>query len=311
MTAEELDSLVRRRAFSCLEELTLCHGDTLPRDTLAQGFELRGQRVPLVGPSGIFKPAILPKSVGIPLSITTAPVVEGKAPPYEDSIEAGGLIRYRYRGTDPTHGDNVGLRKAMQRQVPLVYFFGLVPGKYSAAWPAYVVGDEPAKLTFSVAVDDVRTIRSQVEAVAEDETKGRRLYVTAATKQRLHQAGFRERVLAAYRECCAVCRLKHRELLDAAHILPDRDPRGAPWVSNGLALCKIHHAAFDQDILGIHPDLIIKIRRDVLDETDGPMLRHGLQELNDRPLLVVPRADRLRPNREFLAERYEHFRKAG
>jgi putative restriction endonuclease len=199
----------------------------------------------------------------------------------------------------------------MQRQVPLVYFFGLVPGKYSAAWPAYVVGDEPAKLTFAVAVDDARAIRSQVAAVAEDETKGRRLYVTAAAKQRLHQAGFRERVLAAYRECCAVCRLKHRELLDAAHILLDRDPRGAPWVSNGLALCKIHHAAFDQDILGIHPDLIVKIRQDVLDETDGPMLQHGLQELNDRPLLVVPRADRLKPNREFLAERYEHFRKAG
>jgi hypothetical protein len=58
-------------------------------------------------------------------------------------------------------------------------------------------------------------------------------------------------VLRAYRDCCAVCRLRHEELLDAAHILPDGHPRGEPVVRNGLALCKLHHAAFDRHILGI------------------------------------------------------------
>ena len=76
----------------------------------------------------------------------------------------------------------------------------------------------------------------------------------------MHQQSFRIRVIEAYRQCCAICRLKHQELLDAAHILPDKHPRGEPWVSNGLALCKLHHAAFDRHFLGITPDYIIQVR---------------------------------------------------
>jgi hypothetical protein len=37
------------------------------------------------------------------------------------------------------------------------------------------------------------------------------------------------------------------------------------------------------------------------------MLRHGLQAAHGEAL-VVPRARRLRPNADFLAERYETFR---
>jgi len=46
----------------------------LPREILAQGFVFDGQRVPLIGPQGIFKPALLPE---MPVSITTVPEVEG------------------------------------------------------------------------------------------------------------------------------------------------------------------------------------------------------------------------------------------
>jgi putative restriction endonuclease len=115
----------------------------------------------------------------------------------------------------------------------------------------------------------------------------------------------------AYRECCAVCRLHHPELLEAAHILPDRHPQGHPVVPNGLALCKIHHAAFDRNILGIRPDLVVEIRRDILQEEDGPMLRHGLQELHGQDLVVVPRARELKPDPTRLEERYQLFRQAG
>lgn len=311
MTADELDALVRTRAFTFLDELTARHGQALPRDLLVQGFEFDQRRVPLMGPQGIFKPAALPKSLGIPLSITTAPPVEGKPRPYEDSVDESGLIRYRYRGTDPRHHENVGLRSAMARQTPLIYFFGLMEGRYAAAWPSFIVGDDPAALTFSVAVDDRRSVRSIAGGIAEDDAAGRRAYITTVTQQRLHQASFRERVLAAYWDCCAVCRLKHRELLDAAHILDDRHPDGAPWVSNGLALCKIHHAAFDKNILGVDPDCIVRIRKDILDEEDGPMLEYGLQRFDGMPLLVVPASEHLRPRRDFLARRFEEFQRAG
>src|SRR5437016_5340681 len=56
--------------------------------------------------------------------------------------------------------------------------------------------------------------------------EARRRYVTRLARQRLHQAAFRERVLVAYRRSCCMCGLRHDELLESAHILPDTHPRG-------------------------------------------------------------------------------------
>jgi len=301
----DLDALVRQAAFDFLKRCRAAHGDALPRTVLSRGFRFQGRRVPLLGPQGIFKPAILPE---LPLSITTAPRKAGCERPYEDSFGPEGL-RYRYRGTDPDHRENAGLREAMRRGVPLIYFFGLIPGRYAAEWPVFIVGDDPVALTFTVAIDEVAA-PDGAWRIADAETDIRRRYVTVAAVQRLHQKEFRARVIAAYRQCCALCRLRHEELLDAAHILDDKHPRGAPVVSNGLALCKLHHAAFDADLLGVRPDYIVEVRRDVLDEIDGPMLVHGLQGFDGKRILL-PRAPASRPNPEFLEERYSRFLQAG
>ena len=295
---------MRLAAFRFLEEQTVVHGDVLPRSVLAEGFLFEGRRVPLLGPQGIFRPAVLPD---MPISITTVPPKRGEPPPYDDQLRPDGLLSYRYRGTDPDHPDNVGLRLALRRRAPLVYHYGIVPGRYLSIWPVYIVGDDPPRLTFTVAVDDARLATDTLPEWGEEV---RRSYVARVTLQRLHQHSFRERVLRAYREQCAVCRLRHAELLEAAHILPDRHPLGEPTVPNGLALCKLHHAAFDRHILGVRPDLVIQIRRDILEEEDGPMLLHGLQHMHGSRL-HVPRPAELRPRREFLEERYELFRRAG
>lgn len=105
-----------------------------------------------------------------------------------------------------------------------------------------------------------------------------------------------------------MCRLKRPELVDAAHIVTDAEG-GAPDVPNGLALCKLHHAAFDRHILGVRPDLRIVVRQDILEEVDGPMLIHGLQDFHNAPL-VVPRPPTLQPGRENLERRYEVFLRA-
>ena len=303
---EALDQAIRSAAFQFLAEQTRLHGDVLPRDLLAAGFMYQSERIPLLGPQGIFKPRLL----AIPLSITTVPVVEGRERPYADELSPDNLLTYRYRGTDPTHRDNAGLRLAKERQAPLVYFHGVVPGHYLATWPVYVVGDDPGRLSFTVAVDSHEALGERLTGGPSLAAEGRRQYVTQITQRRLHQEAFRWRVLKAYRECCAVCRLRHAELLDAAHILPDGHPRGEPIVPNGLALCKLHHAAFDSHILGVRPDLVIELRGDILDEADGPMLQFGLQGFHGK-LLHTPGAADLRPSREFLAERFELFRKAG
>lgn len=298
------DSLVRTAAFEWLAGQVAEHGDVLPREVLAKGFALNGIRVPLLGPQGIFKPQVLQD---IPLSITTAP--NG---PYDDAFGRDGLLRYRYRGTDPNHPENRGLREAMLRRIPLVYFHGVVPGRYVAAWPVYIVADDPASLAFSVAVDDAGHIAlfSDLAAapskIAEDSADIRRAYVTAAVRVRLHQRAFRERVLQAYQHQCAFCRFRHVELLDAAHIVPDSHPEGEPVVRNGLALCTLHHAAFDRAFLGLRPDYVLEVRPDILRERDGPTLRHAIQELHGSRI-AVPRAVSLRPDPELLKVRYEQF----
>jgi hypothetical protein len=58
------------------------------------------------------------------------------------------------------------------------------------------------------------------------------------------------------------------------------------------------------------PDYIIKVRQDVLEEEDGPMLQHGLKGLNSQRI-ILPRNSALHPNRELLEERFERFKKAG
>jgi putative restriction endonuclease len=77
-------------------------------------------------------------------------------------------------------------------------------------------------------------------------------------------------------------------------------------VPNGLSMCKIHHAVFDANILGVRPDLVLEIREDILDEVDGPMLRHGLQEMHGGKLRV-PRKTELQPNPDYLDVRYSAF----
>jgi putative restriction endonuclease len=305
MSSMDLDFKIRWQAFRFLEAQVELHGEVLPRRILAAGFPFEGNRIPLVGPQGIFKPQILE----LPLTITTAPIVPRRPRPYDDGFEESGFLRYRYRGEDPNHRDNAGLREVMHRRLPLIYFHGVAEGRYMACWPAYLVHDNPAALCFSVALDDHALVDNKAIRGETDDSLVRRTYVTALVRRRMHQQAFRERVLRAYREHCAVCRLRHSELLEAAHILPDTHERGEPLVSNGLALCSLHHAAFDNHILGVRPDLVVEIRSDILEEVDGPMLIHGLQGFQGNRILV-PRAEIHRPNPDFLAERYELFRKA-
>ncbi len=276
------------------------------REQPLHGFEYAGQPIKFVGPKGIFKP----RAIELPLSMTT--IADG---PYDDSIGADDLLHYRYRGTNPNHPDNVGLRKLIRSREPLIYFHALMPGRYYALWPVYVVGDDPKALTFSVAVDDRNQARlaagEPTNRIADDtETSIRRRYITATTRQRVHQAAFRERILEAYKEQCTLCRLRHRELLDVAHIIPDLEDGGEPLVTNGLALCKLHHTAFDAFFLSIRPEYVIEIRRDVLEEVDGPVLKHALQGLHGASI-ELPRRAAHRPDRERLEVRHQRFLEAG
>ncbi len=110
-----------------------------------------------------------------------------------------------------------------------------------------------------------------------------------------------------YKELCTFCHLRHIQLLDAVHIMPGGEDGGEPIVPKGLALCKIHHAAFDNNIVGINPDYKIIVREDILEEIDGSMLKYGIQEMHgQKNALPGKRTDQ--PDKERLLVRFKRFK---
>ena len=298
------DSMLRLAAFAALRCIPSFEPGQITRDQMTTGFEFEGERIAFaLRARGIWKP----RQADVALSVTTAAAKQNVTSRYDDEIGGDGWFHYRYQGTDPIAADNVAVRRAFEFRKPLIYFWGQAQGLYDAIWPVYVIGDDPSNLTFQLAADTVGL--GEPTLVQGGGAEPAKRYATVAVKRRLHQHRFRELVVTAYKKSCTVCHLRHSVLLDAAHILEDRDQRGLPEVPNGLSLCKIHHGAYDADILGVDPDYRIHIRHDVLEEVDGPMLRHGLQEMHGIRIQVPSRED-LKPRREFLEERFARFRAA-
>ncbi len=297
--ASSVDDDVRAAAFALVRKLRDLHGGRIPRAALMEGVTLGNERIPIWNyQKGIFKPRAFGRD-GAALSIQTS-----AESPYGDEHDAeAGRIVYKYRGDDPKHPDNVALRQTMALQKPLIYLVAVDPGFYDAVLPVYVASDDPAGLQFTLVADQFAATAPTADPVM---AAARREYATRAVLQRLHQQQFRRMVLSAYREQCCICRLRHVELLDAAHILPDRHPKGGPVVTNGLGLCKIHHSAYDANIIGIDDQAKVHVRDDILAEKDGPMLKHGLQGVAGTEL-ILPMKPTLRPNPDFLAERFARF----
>ena len=114
-------------------------------------------------------------------------------------------------------------------------------------------------------------------------------------------------MIEAYGGRCALSRLPEARLLDAAHIVADRDEgRGQPVVPNGLPLSKLHHAAFDAHLIGIDPDFRLHVSERLLAQEDGPTLA-ALKDLHGGTI-HLPRRERDRPDRDRLAARFALFR---
>lgn len=298
----EREARIRREAIAWLTLRSNDGSRAMTSEELLE-FSVDGEQFRLMDAQrGIRKP----KDFTSALSIRTVYTPPGKDAPYDDGIGSDGLVRYKWRGIDPDHAENRALRDAMHHQVPMIWFFGVGTATYLPVFPIFVVDENRSAHEFSIAHEQALGLVSFGSPVEE----AVRRYVIRETKQRLHQPVFRAMVMRAYQERCAVCALNHPELLDVAHIVADSD-QGIAAVRNGLAMCKIHHAAYDQRILGVRPDLVVEIRRDLLDEVDGPMLKHGLQERHGQRLMRVPTRRTERPDPELLEASYQRFRDAG
>jgi putative restriction endonuclease len=301
----DLEAALRSAAFDHVRRLSEIHSH-LTATELKPGFEFGGKRIPLINPQrGIFKP----KQMRYLLSIKTVYPRPGGRVWYDDQrevhqqiFEGDETVDYAFMGQDPDAADNRWLREAMENQVPVIYFLGIAPGHYQAMLPTFIVGWDPKSLKVRIAFGDV-----DQPAAIPPETSAERRYALRAVKQRLHQASFREAVITAYNGRCAVSGLHEPLLLDAAHIVADKDERlGQPIVPNGIPLSKIHHAAFDAHLIGIDPDCHLHVSHRLLDQNDGPMLE-VLKQLHGGAIHLPSRA-KDQPDRDRLALRFERFK---
>ncbi len=307
MVDADRDALIRLAAFEHVRKLGEVH-DHLTAIELKPGFTFQGERIPLINPQrGIFKP----HQMQYLLSIKTVFPKPGGKVWYDDQrevhrqiFEGDETIDYAFMGQNPDAADNRWLREAFEQQVPVIYFLGIAPGRYQAVLPAFISDWDRRTLKARVAfgVPDQSTLAAPENALE-------RRYALRAVKQRLHQASFREAVITAYNGRCALSGLPEPLLLDAAHIVADKDERfGQPVVPNGIPLSKIHHAAFDAHLVGIDPDYRLYVSARLLRQNDGPMLE-ALKGL-EGGTLHLPGRVKDRPDRDRLALRFERFKAA-
>ncbi len=298
----ETDRLIRAAAFAFLDGFA-AKGQLLVRQEDLAAFSVAGAPLRLMATQqGIWKARQLVAA----LSFRTVYAPDPSQRPYDDEEGPDGFLRYKWRGQNPDHPDNRALRHAMVAQVPLIWFQGVASGTYYPIYPVWLADEERQAQQFVVAVDkESLRLRQDLEL---DDPDLVRSYAERVVKARLHQPLFRQRVLVAYQNRCSICRLRHTRLLDAAHVLADAEG-GQPVVTNGIAMCKIHHAAYDADIFGIDPTYKVGVRPDMMKEMDGPTLRHTLQEINGSKIDLPPRRA-ARPNPELLEVRWQRFQEA-
>lgn len=131
-------------------------------------------------------------------------------------------------------------------------------------------------------------------------TEPRRMVVTS-TRKALRDIDFRRRVLCAYEHRCAMCNIQ-LNLLEGAHILPVVHPDSTDATSNGIALCVLHHRAFDKSFVTFDSSREIHVNERVVDELRSDSLDGGLEDFRHalRTCIRVPADRRDWPAIEFV-----------
>ena len=232
-------------------------------------FQSDGLRVFLKGQQGIFKPAEL----SLPLSITTT--IDS---PYANDVVQGGRVMYDFVARDH---ENQGLMRCAEEELPVIYLLQVTrrPPEYVVFAPAYVIGWDESERRFLIDLSEQRPGEVVSPPVVERQLAlpafrsnirdAEAAYEITAVERRLYEARFRNAVLDAYRDRCAVCLLHVRPLLDAAHVSPEIDPKGAIDVRGGIALCSLHHRSFNAGLLRYDDSYIVRIDLGGVSPGDG------------------------------------------
>jgi putative restriction endonuclease len=152
------------------------------------------------------------------------------------------------------------------------------------------------ELLAETSVDTADEERNFIEE-AQNESQFLRRTELVTCMRLFRDAKFKPAVLQAYRYKCAVCQCALK-LVDAAHIVPVSYPQSTDEVTNGLALCRLHHGAYDNGLLGIKSDCSVIVNPDSESRLAELKLDMGLDEFKARlpGRITVPHSIEARPD---------------
>lgn len=301
------DSQIRAAARDHVKLLTQVYGDEIPWSAVAKGFLFHKEQILIANKAvGIFKPRQMQMGA---LSIKTTIPRAGRINRYVDAEDSDGTFIYSLQGEDPNNHHNRALRECYENNLPIIYFHAVAASVYKAIFPCFIENIDTSRMICKVSVASELISADQHYALRDSEAwKIERRYALRETNFRLHQAGFRHQVLAAYGKRCAMTLLPVPQLLEAAHIVPDSHELGEAGVKNGICLSRIHHRAFDANLIGVNTDFQIQVSEKLMRISDGPILENGLKALHGKEI-VLPKARKNWPSRDLLDIRFNEFKR--
>ena len=149
-----------------------------------------------------------------------------------------------------------------------------------------------------LALNDVDALTdADIDAIADP--KRRKVIATIVRKYRA--SDFRQRVLGAYNRRCSMCGIQ-LELIEAAHIVPVASDEGNDDTNNGIALCKLHHAAYDRNLVCFDERYRIEVSDSAVTQLHEARLDGGIAKFCKalRPALILPSDKRDYPSPAFI-----------
>lgn len=146
--------------------------------------------------------------------------------------------------------------------------------------------------------EDPEVVRDQ--DIEEDVLEKRR-FAVLATKRALRALDFSRRVLSAYEHRCAMCGVQLR-LVDGAHILPAAHPDSTDQTANGVAMCALHHRAYDRGLITFDGEFKVRVNGPMVDALVADHRADGLKDFKGslRPIIFTPADKRDRPGSRFV-----------
>jgi len=206
---------------------------------------------------------------------------------YPDDISEEGVI-YHYPSTGrPPRRDNAEINATKNARALDIPIFIILPGAKHQSRRSVRLGwvadfDDQTRQFLILFGESEPAYSSAPTSDAPFQLLSQEQRRMATVKVRSSQQQFRFQVLAQYGCKCAVCKISHSMLVEAAHICGKANHGSDDW-RNGLPLCSTHHHAFDAYLFAIRPNT-----REIVVRPNLSREKIGIMETNLSPVHGTP-----------------------